>query len=182
MTIPLFRRFRFAPPVLAAVVVFAAIGVAGLLWNPSKDVAPKTAPSQQDVGPSLNCAFYDFTNSRLIIGFDFAVVFPAGSPPRFEERAEGTGTSETHKTFEPGERPIWTYGTDDETPVITSPDGATRIVLYGLKLETDGVFFIEAGVRSNEYRNLGGQCRQINLTGKQAGDADGDKKLPAAAP
>ena len=47
----------------------------------------------------------------------------------------------------------------------TSSDGATRIVLYGLKLGAAGVFPVEAGIRSNVYRNLGGECRQSNLGG-----------------
>jgi hypothetical protein len=34
------------------------------------------------------------------------------------------------------------------TTTITSPDGATRIVLYGLKLDTGGILLIEAGIRS----------------------------------
>lgn len=54
----------------------------------------------------------------------------------------------------------------DGTPTITSPDGATRILLYGLKLGTDGVLLIEAGIRSNAYRNLGGECRQTNLSSR----------------
>ena len=60
----------------------------------------------------------------------------------------------------------WTYGLDgDGKPMLTSSDGATRIVLYGLKLGAAGVFPVEAGIRSNVYRNLGGECRQSNLGG-----------------
>jgi hypothetical protein len=70
----------------------------------------------------------------------------------------------TRKYFTANDRPAWTYGLDgDGKPTITSSDGATRIVLYGLKLGTAGVVPVEAGIRSNVYRDLGGECRQTNL-------------------
>ncbi len=75
--------------------------------------------------------------------------------------ADGTRTN-----FDGDDRPAWTDGLDgDGKPTIISADGATRIVLYGLKLGVAGVLPVEAGIRSNEYRNLGGECRQTNLGG-----------------
>ena len=120
-------------------------------------------PSAEGLPPSLDCAFHDLTRGRVVVSFYFDVALPKDEKPRFHERAivsaDGTRTA-----FEGDERPAWTYNIDDDgQQVITSPDGATRVVLYGLKLGTAGIATIEAGVRSNEYRNLGGECRQTNL-------------------
>ncbi len=145
-----------------AVLLMLALG-AYVIRRPSPTLT--TTPTTEKLEPSLNCAFYDFMHAHIIVGFDFAVALAKGAPPRFEERAEGTGEG-PKATFDSDHRPIWTYDNDEDgTPMITSPDGATRIVLYGIKLDTGGVVFSEAGVRSNEYRNLGGECRQVNLGG-----------------
>jgi hypothetical protein len=125
------------------------------------DAAP--APTEESLRPSLDCAFHNFTRTAAVVSFYFDVDLREGEPPRFHERAillaDGKRTD-----FAGDQRPAWAYGLDgDKHPVIASPDGATRIVLYGLKLGTPGVLNIEAGIRSNEYRNLGGECRQTNL-------------------
>ena len=56
--------------------------------------------------------------------------------------------------------PTWTYAIDDGTPTIVAANAETRIVLYGLRPDASGIAWIEAGVRSNRYRNLEGKCRQ----------------------
>lgn len=121
--------------------------------------------SEAGLPPSLDCAFHNFTRTAAVVSFYFDVALPKGEAPRFYERAillaDGTRTN-----FEGEHRPAWSYGLDDDgKPMITSPDGTTRIVLYGLKLGVAGVLSVEAGIRSNVYRNLGGECRQTNLDG-----------------
>lgn len=164
-----YHRFVIVSLAGAAVAILMLLLVVYEIRKPTPPPTAAVAATPDNLEPSLNCAFYDFMHTRIVAGFDFAVDFPKGKSPRFELRVEGSGNS-TPTTFEAGQRPIWTYGRDDGTPTITSPDSATRIVLYGLKPEADGVLFIEAGIRSNEYRNLGGQCRQVNFGGGGRGD------------
>lgn len=153
---------------LAAAVLasFAAVHLAGQPSAPQREAAEAPQESSvESLPPSLDCAFHNFTRTAAVVSFYFDVALPAGEGPRFHERAivlaDGTRTN-----FAGDDRPAWTYGLDEDgKPTITSPDGATRIVLYGLKLGTAGVLPLEAGIRSNEYRNLGGECRQTNLGG-----------------
>jgi len=159
-------------------LLIAGVAVAALsitLWLGTRAPAPappETKSAEEVAPPSLNCVFYDFTRASVVVAFDFAVTLADGKPPRFAQRSISARDG-TQTVFDAGERPDWPYAPDEEgTPVITSPDGAIRIVLYGLKIGTGGVFFIEAGLRSNEYRNLQGQCRQTNLGGaKSSGEA-----------
>lgn len=152
----------------AVLVCTAAVHLYGQLSAPLKEVAEvPREPAEQSLPPSLDCAFQDFTRTRAIVSFYFDVVLAKGEEPRFYERAiisaDGKRTN-----FAGNGRPVWRYALDaDGKPTITSQDGATRIVLYGLKLGAAGVFSLEAGVRSNEYRNLGGECRQTNLIQQQ---------------
>lgn len=130
---------------------------------PLKAAETRQKPSEDILSPSLDCSFTAFMHNSTAIIFYFDAAISKGEPPRFLQRAfvsaEGTRTA-----FEGNDRPIWTYGLDEDgEATITSPDGATRIVLYGLKLDSRGVLPVEAGIRSNEFRNLGGQCRQTNL-------------------
>jgi len=152
--------------VAVLVVTLVVHSVRLLSWPPPEVAAsPQEALPAKNFSPSLYCVFYDYLHEGIVVGFDFAVALPKGAPPRFDERAEATRDG-THRMFDADNLPTWPYAYDDDgTPTITSPDGATRIVLYGLKLDTGGVLFIEAGLRSNDYRNLDGQCRQANFGG-----------------
>jgi hypothetical protein len=150
--------------VVLAVVI--ATRLTGTSSAPAKTQAPAQEPVHHEDRPaSLDCAFHDFMRTHAVVSFYFDVALAKGLPPRFLERtillADGT-----RKTFAGSNRPEWNYALDEDgKPTITSPDAATRIVLFGLKLGTPGVLSLEAGVRSNEYRNLGGECRQTNLGG-----------------
>jgi hypothetical protein len=153
--------------IAAAVLAgFVAMGWIGQPPEPAQvaaDASPE--PPEESLPPSLDCAFHNFTRTAAVVSFYFDVELPKGEPPRFYERrillADGK-----RQDFAGKDRPAWTYGLDpDGKPQITSADGATRIVLYGLKLGTAGVLPVEAGIRSNVYRNLGGECRQTNLGG-----------------
>ena len=156
---------------VAGIAAAVLVGYFAVHWAGQPSAPPKEAAevpqekTEESLPPSLDCAFHNFTRTAAVVSFYFDIAFPKGEPPRFFERAiisaDGTRTN-----FAGNDRPAWTYSLDgDGKPTITSPDGATRIVLYGLKLGVAGVLPVEAGIRSNEYRNLGGECRQTNLVG-----------------
>ncbi|WP_195930353.1 hypothetical protein [Hyphomicrobium album] len=153
---------------IAAVVLagFVAVHLAGQPSAPPQEAAEAAqAPSEESLPPSLDCAFHNFTRTSAVVSFYFDVALPKGETPRFYERAILLADG-TRSNFAGDDRPAWTYGLDaDGKPTITSPDGAVRIVLYGLKLGVAGILPLEAGIRSNVYRNLGGECRQTNLGG-----------------
>ena len=152
--------------IAAAVLVgFVAVHWAGRPSAPSIEAAAPQEPSVESLPPSLDWAFHNFTRTAAVVSFYFDVALPKGAQPRFYERAILLADG-TRQDFAGNDRPAWSYGLDpDGKPQITSPDAATRIVLYGLKLGTAGILSIEAGIRSNVYRNLGGECRQTNLAG-----------------
>ena len=152
-----------AAAVLASRVAMHWAGHAPSHPNMAADVPQE--PSEDSLPPSLDCAFHNFTRTGTVVSFYFDVALPKGEAPRFYQRAV-VSTDGTRTNFAGEHRPAWTYGLDsDGKPAITSPDSDTRIVLYGLKLGTPGVLSLEAGIRSNVYRNLGGECRQTNLGG-----------------
>lgn len=154
-----------------AAVVLAVLVAVPLSWQPTSPVesleeakAPQQPP-KESWPRSLDCAFHDMMRTSAVVSYYFDVVLQKGEEPRFYERAI-VSASGVRTNFHGNERPVWTYGVDsDGQQTITSPDGATRIMLYGLKLGVAGVLPVEAGIRSNEYRNLGGECRQTNLVG-----------------
>lgn len=149
----------------ALLVSFVVVHLAGEPSTPPQEVAEAQAPSEESLPPSLDCAFHNFTRTSAVVSFYFDVALPKGETPRFYERAVVSADGK-RTNFAGDQRPAWTYGLDaDGKPAITAPDSATRIVLYGLKLGAGGVLPLEAGIRSNVYRNLGGECRQTNLGG-----------------
>lgn len=161
--------------VMLMVAGTAAVLLIGLLvaYSSARPSAPSTktaearqTPSEAVLPPSLDCSFTAFMHSSTAVYFYFDASLSRAETPRFHQRAVVSAEGE-RTTFDGDDRPLWGYGlNEDGEPTITSPDGATRIVLYGLKLGSPGVFPIEAGLRSNEFRNLGGQCRQTNLGGR----------------
>ena len=160
--------------VLALAGIAAAVAVSIIsVQLIGRDAAPRpaqataeapTEPTEESLPPSLDCAFHDFMRTRAVVSFYFDVDLSTPDQPRFYERAIVTGDGK-RTNFTGNDRPAWGYALDaDGKPTITSQDGANRIVLYGLKLGAAGTWPLEAGIRSNEYRNLGGECRQTNLT------------------
>jgi hypothetical protein len=159
---PRFSRIAIILSAGACAILLAA-GVAAFLQRTN-------SPTRQDLpvnaGPAtVYCVFYDFTHASVVVGFDFVVAVTDGAPLRFSQRSMAARDG-TQISFDADQRPNWPYALDEDgAPQITSPDGATRIVLYGLKPEAKGEVWVGAGLRSNEYRNLDGQCRQNNLGG-----------------
>lgn len=122
------------------------------------------APEEASLSPSLDCAFRPFITRSNAFYFYFDVDYAKGKTPLFYERALVSADG-SQKRYVGDERPVWAYAVnEDGKPTITAADG-TSIVLYGLKLGTPGILPVEAGIRSNVLRNLGGECRQTNLDG-----------------
>jgi hypothetical protein len=150
-----------AAAILASFVPMGWVGQTSEPAQVAEDVSP--GPPEEDLRPSLDCAFRNFTRTAAVVSFYFDVELQKGEEPRFYERAILLADGK-RQDFAGRDRPVWIYGLDpDGKPQIISADSATRIVLYGLKLGTAGVLPVEAGIRSNVYRNLGGECRQTNL-------------------
>jgi hypothetical protein len=167
------QKPRLLLPALGAVGILAGLGIAAYVLQAPALHSPNAAPvvpahqkpSASAFVPSIYCAFDNITRSAIVVAFDFAVAFEKDGKPRFDERY--VGIPGDTQTFGADHSPTWPFAHDEDgTPKITSPDGATVILLYGLKLGTPGVLLIEAGLRSNDYRNLDGQCRQANLVAR----------------
>lgn len=135
---------------------------------PSKQAAETSRqPPVESLPPSLDCGFNAFMHNTTAVYFYFDVAVSEGETPRFYERAFVSADG-NRQAYQGNDRPVWVFSLDaDSYPTIASPDGVTRIVLYGLKLGAPGIREVEAGVRSIALRNLGGKCRQTNLDGKQ---------------
>lgn len=143
-----------------AAAVFVAI--VGLSFFREPASPPRKAIAEAPP-PTLNCVFYDAGHANIIVAFDFVIGFPGGAAPRFEQRAQASQKGDPI-AFDAGQRPVWSYALDEDgAPAITSPDKAIRIVLFALKPAARGVVFVDAGLRSNEYRNLDGKCRQSDF-------------------
>jgi hypothetical protein len=162
------RRAVFLFAAIAAAAGLASVVAVQMARYPTPSLNQEAQVSQtpaEKLPPSLDCAFRPFMHTSAGVYFYFDVAFANDKSPRFYQRAlvaaDGSRTA-----YQGDGRLLWTYGHDtDGKPVITSPDAATRIVLYGLKLGAPGEIAVEAGIRSNTYRNLGGECRQTNLDG-----------------
>ncbi|WP_072373185.1 hypothetical protein [Hyphomicrobium sp. NDB2Meth4] len=159
--------------ILLILVGIAVVGLAGLgamhIVSPAatppliEEVHEAEMPEEHTLAPSLDCAFHDMMRTHAVVSYYFDVTVSENEAPRFYERAI-VAENGTRTNFAGDDRPAWSYSLDDDgKPMITSPDGGERIVLYGLKLGTAGIWPVEAGIRSNHYRNLGGECRQTNL-------------------
>ncbi len=152
----------------ALLISFATFPPSGPPSAPSRTAAEKSRqPPVESLPPSLDCGFNAFMHSTTSISLYFDVVLSETGSPRFYQRAFVPADG-VRQVYEGNDRPAWVYSLDsDGQPTISSPDGATQIVVYGLKLGAPGILEVEAGVRSNVFRNLGGKCRQTNLEGRQ---------------
>jgi len=148
----------------ALLIGFVSFQLSGRPSAPVKQDSEKPrAPLEAALSPSVDCSFNAFMHSSTAVSFYFDVALSKSEPPRFYERGFVAADGD-RKSFEGGDRPAWTFSRGSENhPTITSPDGETHIVLYGLRIDHPQELLIEAGIRSNVFRNLGGQCRQINL-------------------
>lgn len=156
--------------ILAGIAAAGLAGFSAIHYADTQSQAPAAeelheveVPEEHTLAPSLDCAFHDMMRTHAIVSYYFDVIVKDGETPRFHERAI-VAENGTRTDFSGDQRPVWTYGLDgDGKHTITSPTGSERIVLYGLKLGLAGIWPVEAGIRSNTYRNLGGECRQTNL-------------------
>jgi len=153
--------------VVAAVAGLSAVFLGDNRTGGSLDAVETAAQLEsepkQDLRPSLDCAFRPFNHNSGTAYYYFDVVISEGAAPQFHERAVVFGDG-SRRAFEGDQRPLWDYTIDaDGNSTITSMDGETRILLYGLKLGLPGIYPVEAGIRSTVLLNLGGECRQTNL-------------------
>jgi len=160
---------------IAATALLASSVIAVLGWHKLQpQSAPEAHPTTSHAKakdtsenrPTLYCTFSNFTHTKAVVSFYFSVDDILTSNPRFLEIYIEEG-DETREVFNDAARPLWLYAIEDGTPVISSPDAATKILLYGIKPDQPGVFWTEAGLRSNNYRNLEGKCRQAYLTSQK---------------
>lgn len=162
------RRWLF-PLAIGGVAI--AVAATYFAYRPA-EAPPDTRPVAVSKQPAVNCVFYDFTHASIVVAFNFAVTQSKDAGLRFDQISLASRDG-TRQTFDAPDRPIWSYARDEDgAPTIASPDGATRIVLYGLKPDTPGEFFIETGLRSNTYRNLDGKCHQANFAGSGVAGAE----------
>lgn len=156
---------------LAGLLVLLVGAGAGLYWRAHRMPDASTQQVNAVPKPTLYCDFYNFMHSSTVASFYFAVDPGAGDGPKYTELyvVENEGQKTDFGGPDQPPSPQWSYAVDEDgTPTIASPDGATRIVLYGLKPKIGGVFWIEAGVRSDSYRNLEGKCRQAHYASRSA--------------
>ena len=115
--------------------------------------------------PTVYCDFYNVMHNSTVVSFYFAFDLSDPATPKVRQLfvIEPDGTKTEFAADGDAAPPHWSYRMIEEAPTITSPDAATNIVLYGLKPTKSGTFWVEAGLRSNDYRNLDGQCRQANF-------------------
>lgn len=156
-------------PIAAVVMAGVALGIATWVLKKrsfvNKDapilIGVVTTPSK----PTLYCDFYNFMHNSTVVSFYFSFDLTDPVVPKVSELfvVEPDGTKTDFASDGDAALPQWSYRMTDEAPTITSPDSATNIVLYGLKPTKSGTFWVEAGLRSNDYRNLDGKCRQANF-------------------
>lgn len=150
--------------VAAGIVAFAGTGRFSSTRPPaalSNDTVGHAAPPK----PALYCEFYNLMHSATVVSFYFTVDMTERAAPGVRELfvVEPDGTKTDFADHDETSPPRWAYQPAEEAPTITSPDAATKIVLYGFKPTQGGTFWFEAGLRSNDYRNLEGKCRQANF-------------------
>lgn len=165
------RRLLVIAGLIALVLVATAAFVVSRRTRPNPQAAEVTvdqgeAQNAPPIAPTLYCDFYDVMHNATVVSFYFFVDLANRTTPNVFERfvVEPDGTKTDFGTADGASLPQWSYSLDDGTPTIISTSTATVIVLYGLKPRTHGTFWVEAGLRSNDYRNLEGKCRQANFT------------------
>jgi hypothetical protein len=148
------------PPGLMVLGGFVLVAVFVALRFRSAE-GPVQAANPQAGGPVLYCEFYNFVGRAPKVGFTFGIGSAPGSTiPVFTEtdQIEADGTRATFGEAAPA--PIWSFTAVEDPAVLTSPDGAIRINLYGYDPARRGTKWFEAGLRSVQYLNLDGKCRQ----------------------
>ncbi|WP_026597348.1 hypothetical protein [Methylobacterium sp. 77] len=148
--------------VLAGIAAIGSAAIALVVLNgrgetPATPVAD--TPRQSRKSPTLYCEFYNVVGRSPKVGFTFAIS-DHDSRPVFAQanQFEMDGTRTEFGREAP--RPVWTFDDAQVPATLTSPDGAIVINLYAYDRTKSGEAWFEAGLRSVQYLNLDGKCRQ----------------------
>ena len=141
----------------------AAAGAAWFAWAPPSGDGGAAAPTVRSQPaaqpPTLYCEFYNFVGRTPKVGFTFTMR-PDATAPVFAQvnQIEADGSRTAFGAEAPP--PVWGFDGSDSPAVLTAPDGAIRINLYAYDAARRGTTWFEAGLRSVQYLNLDGKCRQ----------------------
>ncbi len=121
--------------------------------------AEKPGAQSADLKQTLYCEFTNFADQNPRVGFYFSRVpdVPTTTYELIFQR-ERDGTQDDFGQ-DGSVRPRWTLDASDEPAVLHAPDESIAINLYDFGQRTTGTTWLEAGLRSTRYLNLGGKCR-----------------------
>ena len=166
---------RFGIASVAVTMIVAGAG--GWLWfsqpeprpaidqrSASKHVPEEPAPaSGADKRPTLYCEFTNFADRTPLVGFYF-LIETTTTPPVYAlifQREKDGSQADFGEGNTP--RPAWRLDGSDSPAVLRSPDEAIAINLYDDDTGHHGAAWFEAGLRSIQYKNLGGKCRRSGV-------------------
>ena len=147
--------------VLAALAATGSVAVALALLGgggvpPATPVADAPRPSPRS--PTLYCEFYNVVGRSPKVGFTFAIS-DHDERPVFAQVSQFEMDG-SRAEFGSDSRPTWAFDDAQVPATLTSPDGAIVINLYAYDRTKSGGAWFEAGLRSVQYLNLDGKCRQ----------------------
>ncbi|MHC2086346.1 hypothetical protein [Methylobacterium sp. CM6244] len=126
---------------------------------PSVAEVLRPAPGPSRKSPTLYCEFYNFVGRSPKVGFAFAIS-DQDERPVFAQVSQFEMDGSRADFGEGVPRPIWAFDDAQVPATLTSPDGAIVINLYAYDRTKSGGAWFEAGLRSVQYLNLDGKCRQ----------------------
>ncbi|GJE17334.1 hypothetical protein [Methylobacterium marchantiae] len=158
------RTLVLAGLVLAGLLL---VGLAAAVFGPKgRSEAPASgvvrtddAPQPSRKIPTLYCEFYNFVGRSPKVGFTFAVT-DRDSRPDFAQVSQFEMDGSRAEFGRDTPRPAWAFDDAQVPATLTSPDGAIVINLYAYDRTKSGGAWFEAGLRSVQYLNLDGKCRQ----------------------
>lgn len=124
---------------------------------PSAADVPRKGPTRKS--PTLYCEFYTIVGRSPKVGFAFAIS-DHDERPVFAQVSQFEMDGSRADFGEAAPRPIWAFDDAQVPATLTSPDGAIVINLYAYDRTKSGGAWFEAGLRSVQYLNLDGTCRQ----------------------
>ena len=127
--------------------------------HPLSRRCPRPAPGPSRKSPTLYCEFYNFVGRSPKVGFAFAIS-DQNERPVFAQVSQFEMDGSRADFGEGVPRPIWAFDDAQVPATLTSPDGAIVINLYAYDRTKSGGAWFEAGLRSVQYLNLDGKCRQ----------------------
>ncbi|MCJ2036699.1 hypothetical protein [Methylobacterium sp. J-068] len=157
------------PIVMSGLLVLGGLALVAVFAVPRfrSTQEPAAATNPPVGGPVLYCEFYNFVGRAPKVGFTFGMVSGgrgAGNAAPVFTQTDQIEADGTRAGFaDAGVAPVWSFTALEDPAVLTSPDGAIRINLYGYDPARRGATWFEAGLRSVQYLNLDGKCRQSGV-------------------